>query len=150
MLSLPSSSTYLHMSVFCRHFYPRQTPLNFSVYLLSLLLYGPPTTIISLSPQHLYIPSISATSAISYPYTPLTPSLSIALLYISIYLSISSHSISISSISYSLSIFLYSSSMSYSPGFLLTFSLSIIELSIISLYYYLSLTPALYLTLSAF
>ena len=108
-LSFSSSSARLCLSVFCRHFHPCQTPRVFSVAPLAVLLSGPPAAIISPSPQHLFLPSIRATSVIFYPYTP-TPFLSISLLYISIYLSIYlsslTHFLSTLSLTHSLSLYI--------------------------------------------
>ena len=65
LLSVPYPP--LHLSVFCCHFHPRQTLRIFSVAPLYVLLSGPPASIIYPSPQNLSLPSICATSSISYP-----------------------------------------------------------------------------------
>ena len=63
----------LSLSVLFCHFHPCLTPRVFSVSPLSILFSVLPAAIISLSPQHIFLPSIRATSAIFYPYTHTHP-----------------------------------------------------------------------------
>ena len=104
----------LCLSVICRHFHTCQNPRIFSIAPLPVLLSGPPSAIIYLSPNHLFLPSIHTTSAIFYPYTPTHP-LPLYPTPIYFYLSILSHSLSLSSLYHSLCVSLYSYSTSYSP-----------------------------------
>ena len=115
LLPFLSSSACLRLIVFCRHIHPRQTPRVLSVTMLSILLSGPPTAIISTLPHNLFHPSIRATSTIFYPYTPTHPLplyITPLYFYLSIYPYIFSHSLSIPYLSHSLSVTLYFSSTS--------------------------------------
>ena len=59
-----------------------------------MLLSGPTIAIISLLPQHIFLPLIPITSVIFYPYTPTNPPLSISIICVYIYLSLITHILS--------------------------------------------------------
>ena len=87
-------------------FHPRKTPHILSVSPLSVLLSGPPASIISPSIQYLFLPSINATFAIFYPYNYTHP-LPLYLTHLYFYLSIYFLSLTLSILSLSLNIFHY-------------------------------------------
>ena len=130
------------MSVFLQNFHPCQTPCVLSVAPLPVLLSVPPAAIISPSPHHLFFPSICATSAIFYPYTPTHPltSLSHSIIFLSFYtISRTSSPLSLS-LTLCFSLFLLSVLVSRTRSrFLALYYLNLHTLTIL-LYIYLSHT----------
>ena len=153
LLSLPyppcSRCCYLHLARICICLSSADTFIP-----VKLLTFCHPTICIIVRPAHChhisvtpsYLPHLDLRQLHNilflHPHPP-PPSLSHSSIFLSTYIYISSKSLSICYLSHSLSTSLYLSSTSYSPGLLLTFPLYIIELSILSIYYSLSLIQTL-------